>query len=607
MALLKQILAPTDFSRNSAQAVNYACDLAKQSDARVHLLHVVRRDIDQRNVVERLERIGAMVDARAELSLETVKQVTNGQPASVITRYAQENEIDLVVMGTHGRSGLAHLAMGSVAETVLRDATCPVLVLGPRDGETATLHRAAQVLINATSEGILESIEDGRTRLYRRLVDDLRIPSTSAILLFDELEDRQWMKYEDGKWFAVEGIESVETLDEPDPFVPDFSTDSPAIDLIKRAKRLRATDIHIDPAHNEKHRLRLRIDGQLKEYCKLHGDVAIHLINQLKTLANVDIADPFRPKEAHLRLPIALADLEIRLTSIPVAGGQAIALRLFDPEKISLELGALGFSESALDSIRHMMKRNEGLVLVTGPTGSGKTTTVYSMLQSLGDEQQNIVSVEDPVEFSVPFVRQMNVDLKHDISMTSGLKTILRMDPDVVFVGEIRDLETAAIGVQAANSGKYIFSTMHTRDVASTITALRDLNIDNRSLSAILSGIINQRMVRRLCKQCKNAYDSTPEERFKFEALGLEVPDQLYEPIGCNSCRGTGFHGRIGIFEVANVTKELASAIFDNQSASEIEQMLRSSGTVSLEWDALAKAASGVISFKEAIGVRWLA
>ena len=604
MAFLKQILAPTDFSRNSAQAINYACDLAKQSNARLHLLHIARREIDQRDQVERLERIGAMVDARAELLLDTVKQVASGQPASVIIQYARDNEIDLVAMGTHGRSGLAHLTMGSVAETVLRDAPCPVLVLGPRDGETASLGRAVQVLVDATSEGIHESFEDGRTRLHRRLVDELRIPATTAIILFDELEDRQCLKYENGKWTTIEGAEIV---DEPEPFAPDFSTDSPAIELIKRAKRLRATDIHIDPADNEKHLMRLRIDGQLKEYCKLHGDVATHLINQLKTLANVDIADPFRPKEANLRLPTALADLEIRLTSIPVAGGQAVALRLFDPEKIGLSLEALGFSESSLQSVRQIIQRNDGLVLVTGPTGSGKTTTVYSMLQSLGGEQQNIVSIEDPVEYGVPFVRQMNVDLKHDISMTSGLKTILRMDPDVIFVGEIRDLETAAIAVQAASSGKYIFSTMHTRDVASTITALRDRNTDNRSLSANLSGIINQRIVRRLCEHCKNAHATTPAESAKFEALGLQVPDQLFEPVGCTSCRGTGFHGRIGIFEVANVTKELAKAILEDQSADELTQLLRSSGTASLEWDALTKAASGLIGFNEAIGIRWLA
>ncbi len=604
MALLTQILVPTDFSRNSAQAINYACDLAKQSKARLHLLHVVGRDFDKRDQVNRLERIGAMVDARAELSLDTVKQVIGGQPANVIVEYSQDNEIDLVVMGTHGRSGLAHLTMGSVAEHVLREAPCPVLVLGPRDGETASLSRAATVLEASISEGIDESMEDGRSRMHQRLVGELRIPATTAILLFDELEDRQWLRYENGKWHADQ---SIDLRNESEAFVPDFSASSPAIELVKRARRLSATDVHIDPTDNEQHLVRLRIDGQLSEYCKLHGDVALHLVNQLKTLANVDIADPFRPQEANLRLPEVLGDLEIRLTTAPVAGGQAVALRLFDPEKIGLSLDVLGFSEHALMSVEEVMHRNDGLVLVTGPTGSGKTTTVYSMLQSVSGERQNIVSIEDPVEFSVPFVRQMTVDTKHGITLTTGLKTILRMDPDVVFVGEIRDPETAAIGMQAASSGKYIFSTMHTRDVASTITALLDMHVDKRSLASNLSGVINQRMARRLCTHCKKACSPTSGESEKFAASGLDVPDQLFKPMGCNNCRGTGFHGRIGIFEVGKITEDLRQAIFEERSARDLQELLRTNGSVKLECDALMKVASGLIGFNEAIGIRWFA
>lgn len=604
MALLKQILAPTDFSPNSSQAINYACDLAKQSNARLHLVHAIGNgSVANRDEVERLERIGSMVDARAELSVETVKEVVSGNPAQVIRKYAMDNEIDMVVMGTRGRTGLAHLAMGSVAKHVLRAAPCPVLVIGPHDGETVSLGRAAQVLATARSVESNETFEEGRTRMHQQLTDELRIPTTSAMLLFDELQDRKWLRYENGKWIVAE---ESETAQESDSFVPDFATDSAAMELIKRAKRLSATDLHIDPAEHEKHLVRLRIDGQLKSYCKLHGDVAVHLINQLKTLAGVDISDPFRPKEAHLRLPSEFADMGIRMTTIPVAGGQAVSLRLFDTGKISLPMDNLGFSESALESVEKMIEFGEGLVLIAGPSGSGITTTVYSMLQSLSGDKNNIVSIEDPVEYAVSFVRQVSVDVRHEITFTDGLKAILRMDPDIVFIGEIRNADTAAIGMQAANSGKYIFSTMHTRDVASTITALRDMNIDDRTLSTNLTGIVNQRLVRRLCEHCKQPNATTPEQAERFTSLELEVPDQLFEPVGCSDCYGTGFHGRVGVFEVGNITPELRNAIHSGQSESEIERQLRSSGVASLESDALAKSATGMISFEEAIGIRWL-
>lgn len=602
MAFIKQILAPTDFSRNSSHAINYACDLAKQSNARLHLLHIVSKGATSREIVERLERIGAMVDARAELALDTVKEIQPGNPSAVISQYASDQEIDLIVMGTHGRTGLSHLTMGSVAEHIVREAPCPVLVLGPRDGESASLKRAAEVLMGQKFDE-LESLEDGRTRMHLALVDELRIPATTAILLIDELEDRQWLKYEHGKWVLDQDSEPWQADEE---FVPDFSTDSPAIDLIKRANRLSATDLHIDPAEDDKHRVRFRVDGQLREYCKLHGDVAVHLINQLKTLAAVDIADPFNPQESHLRLPTELANLDIRLTTIPVAGGTAVALRLFDQGKIRLPLDTLGFSESALATVHEMRQRYEGLVLISGPTGSGKTTTVYSLLQSVGGVEKNIVSIEDPVEYAVPFIRQMNVDPKHGISMKGGLQIMLRMDPDVVFVGEIRDPETAQMGMRAASSGKYIFSTMHTRDIASTIEALREMQIENRTLASHLAGIINQRLVRRLCAHCKRPADVTPQQRARYESVDMACPDQLYEPVGCSSCRGDGFHGRVGIFEVSKLSTELREAISRDLPAVDIERELRRSGSASLEQDALAKAADGLISFDEAIGSRWL-
>ncbi len=614
MPLLKQILVPTDFSQNSSHAISYACDLAKQANSRLHLVHVLQ-DVSGNltAAADRLARIGMTAGGRVGAATET--HVIAGAPAAVITEYAQQHEIDLVVMSTHGRTGLAHLTMGSVAERVLRKAQCPVLVIGPRDSENVSIAKAAAVLAELVGAGLAGEIETGRGRMLNQLVEQLRIPATTAILMLDELEERDWLRYvrpgigsasgsnSGGSWVTVEGADLAE---DSAPFVPNFYSESPAIELLQRAKKMRATDIHIDPFNKDEYRIRFRIDGGLREYCRVQNSLAVQTINRFKTLGAVDTADPFHAQESRLRLPEQFADWDVRLTAIPVAGGQAIALRLLDANAIALPLDYLGFSDDAMATVVNVLKTGEGLVLITGPTGSGKTTTVYSMLQSLDGSRLNIVSIEDPVEFAVSFARQMNVDLKHGVTMSDGLRTILRMDPDVIFVGEIRDFEAAQIGMRAASSGKYVFSTMHTRDVAGTLTALRELQIDNHSLATNVSGIINQRLVRRLCQACRSPQAVAPAEQVRFTQVGIEVPEVLFRPVGCPVCNGTGFYGRIGIFEVTALFPELRAAIVNGDSAAAIQSLLRNSGVVSLERDALSKAAAGVIGFDEAVGIRWL-
>jgi type II secretory ATPase GspE/PulE/Tfp pilus assembly ATPase PilB-like protein len=368
---------------------------------------------------------------------------------------------------------------------------------------------------------------------------------------------------------------------------------------------LRATDIHIDAVGSE-YSVRFRIDGRLQRYCQLDGDVAAHLIQQFKTLARLDIADPFHPQEGRLRMPPELAHLEVRITMSPVAGGEAVALRIFDRESVFRPLDRLGLSKWSLAVIDGITQRGEGLVLVTGPTGSGKTTTVYSMLEALGNGERNIVSIEDPVEFPASFIRQMEVDERHGVTMTSGLRTLLRMDPDVMFLGEIRDTEAAEIAMRAASSGKYVFSTLHTRDVASTVTALRDMGIDARSLAENLTGIVSQRLVRRLCLECRQATSVNDEKRVLLEGYRIECPAQWFRAVGCSACRGTGYRGRIGIFEVVLVDEELLREIARGAAEHELREYIRRLGTRDLQSDALTKVCDGITSFDEAIKMCWV-
>jgi type II secretory ATPase GspE/PulE/Tfp pilus assembly ATPase PilB-like protein len=364
--------------------------------------------------------------------------------------------------------------------------------------------------------------------------------------------------------------------------------------------------VHVDPVSGGEYLVRMRVDGKLERYCTLSRNVAEHLVNRLKILAHLDIADPFRPKEGRLILPPSLAELEVRMTTVPVADGEAVALRVFAKDSIFFNLEELGFSADSLERVVEMVQRGEGLVLVTGPTGSGKSTTVYSILHSLTRDEQVIVSIEDPVEFSVPFVRQMSVDPRHGTSMVEGLRTILRMDPDAIFVGEIRDPDAADIAMRAASSGRYVLSTLHTRDVASTVTSLRDLGVTDRSISANLTGAVNQRLQRRLCPECRTPVEPNDDQKRTFEQHQVAVPEYVFTRKGCPACRETGYHGRVGVFETALINDDVKAAIAAGRPEFDIQQLLTESGMRLLMTDALQKAADGITDFEEAIQVHWL-
>ncbi len=546
---MQKILVPIDFSSFGDTALALAINMPESEAAELHLLHVNHsgnlalesaKTINDRNR-QAVNQLHQCLTPQIELARSIHREVREGLPHVEICKYALEHDIDLIVMGTRGRGGVTHMILGSVAERVLRQAPCPVLVMRP----AATAEQAIDV---AGADGTMLRMEE-------------------------------------------------EAL-------PNKTT--PAIDLIQRAVAVRATDIHLDPTSGDNYLVRFRIDGRLEPYCDLDQDTADHLTHQFKNLANLDIADPFHPQEGRLRLPEVLADLEVRLTAAPVAGGQAVALRLFDREQVLRPLSQLGLDEESYAQVNRMLQREEGLILVTGPTGSGKTTTVYSMLQTLRDFQQNIVSVEDPVEFEAPFIRQMAIDPRHGISLSSGLRTMLRMDPDILFLGEIRDPEAADITMRAASSGKYVFSTLHTRDVASTVTTLRDLQLDDRSLAGNLSGIINQRLVRCICSSCRQMRPITSEISDQFRAMQLEPPTQLAIPQGCAECRETGYRGRIGVFEIVILDNTLREAIEQGASQHELREIMRSNGVKSLECDALVKVREGTTTYQEAQQIRWL-
>lgn len=610
---IERILVPTDFSECGNSAIEKACGLAEKCHAKLYLLHVGRPVLEETDEKGRLrvelEKLNTLVSAKSELSLETVKDVVVGGAAQSITRYAKEHDVDMIVMGTHGRSGLAHLALGSVAERVLRTAPCPVMVVRPEsEATTEMLTMAASALSRKFGDSLQGTWDETTAQFSDTLQTSLDVPKTTADRLIETLQRREWIQWtiadseSIGQWriSIAKGI-----FESPPPLSTNYA-DSPALDLIDRAQRLRATDIHIDPGIGPESSVRLRIDGRLEHYCQLDENVAEHLINRLKMLARLDISDPFHPKEGRLALPTSMSNLEVRITTAPVASGEAVALRIFSRENIFFpldKLGLAGQSEETMDDILH---RQEGLLLVTGPTGAGKSSTVYSILQSLSTDDQNVVSIEDPVEFAAPFVRQMGVDLRHDITMTTGLRTILRMDPDIIFVGEIRDALAAEIAMRAASSGKYVLSTLHARNVASSITALRDLGVADRSIAGNLMGVVNQRLVRRLCSSCKRPVGVSDEMKQIFEENEIAIPNTIFERNGCDVCRNTGYLGRIGLFESAVFTDQIEEIVAAGLPEHEIDRMIKENGIVSLQVDGYQKVADGIVDFQETQSVHWL-
>jgi len=618
MFRVKNILVPCDFSPCSDSAVQRASDLAMTFDARLHLLHVEpppgllgQATLEPDRVLHAGQQLEQQLEPHVVVKLPVERAVVSGAAHRAICDYAREHDIDLIVMGTHGRTGLAHVTLGSVAERVLRGAPCPVLVVRP-DQDLNLPNQARRTLSEEFGASLAGEFGDTRATLVGRLMRILNITDQAAGSLIETLQAEQSLIWEEAGQQVLSqprmGVWQIKPTAAALQGVPEYFPKEkavPAIDLIQRAMALRATDIHIDPSGGE-YQVRLRIDGHLERYCKLQHEIADHLIQQYKTFARLDIADPFHPQEGRLRLPSDVTNVDARITTSPVASGESVALRLFERESVFRTLDRLGLTEKSLAAIDQILQRGEGLVLVTGPTGSGKTTTVYSMLQTLSGGDKNIVSIEDPVEFPAHFIRQMEVDQRHGLTMTSGLRTLLRMDPDIVFLGEIRDAEAAEIGMRAASSGKCVFSTLHTRDVASTVTAILDLGIDRRSLAGNLTGIISQRLLRRLCPQCRRSVILRDKDRAGLDQFGLDPPSQLFDSVGCPACRGTGYRGRVGVFEVALADAELVQLISQGATEHEVREQIRRSATPDLNADALSKVAAGLTSLDEARKMTWV-
>ena len=372
--------------------------------------------------------------------------------------------------------------------------------------------------------------------------------------------------------------------------------------LIFRAANQRASDIHIEPFENNL-KVRFRVDGVLHDVDEEDKFFQAAILSRIKVMANLNIAEKRLPQDGRIGIRIAGQDVDIRVSTVPTRYGERIVMRLLDKSKVLLDLNTIGLSQTNIDILQKLIRKSHGIVLVTGPTGSGKTTTLYSCLSEINSADKNILTVEDPVEYEIPGIGQMQVNPKIDFTFASGLRSILRQDPDVIMVGEIRDLETVTIAIQASLTGHLVFSTLHTNDAPGAVTRLLDMGVEPFLISSSVLAIMAQRLVRQLCKECRQPTTITAEQCRELGLPPEDVGKRIYtaNPGGCPSCQFNGYKGRTGIHEMLMIDDGVRAKIMQRANASEIRQSAE--GFITLRADGAQKVLEGVTTVDELVRV----
>ena len=406
----------------------------------------------------------------------------------------------------------------------------------------------------------------------------------------------------------VEGIDEDRGPDDGDTDVNhlrDMAFEAPVVRLvnllIENAITAEASDIHIEPFEDTL-RIRYRIDGILYDQEAPPRRLQAAVTSRIKIMAEMNIAERRLPQDGRIRVNLHGSRVDIRVSTIPTVHGESIVMRLLQRSSVFLPLEKLGFPAETLKRFDSLIKRPHGIILVTGPTGSGKTTTLYAALDKINSPDRKIITVEDPVEYQLKGVNQIAVKPKIGLTFATGLRHIVRQDPDVILVGEIRDLETAEIAIQASLTGHLVFSTLHTNDAPAAITRLQDMGVEPYLVASVLEAVLAQRLVRRICPACR-APDAP--SRADLDALGVVAPDnaQLFRGKGCDDCRGTGYRGRMGIYELFPITEDARSLMLRRAAARDLRQHAIASGMVTLRLDGWRRACEGMTTVEEVLRV----
>jgi general secretion pathway protein E len=373
--------------------------------------------------------------------------------------------------------------------------------------------------------------------------------------------------------------------------------------IIQRAVEGRASDIHIEPFEDQL-KVRYRVDGVLQEVEAPPARSTAAVISRIKIMAKLNIAERRLPQDGRIPLRVQGKELDLRVSTVPTLYGESVVMRLLDKASVRFDFDALGFDGQPRDRFNEILDMPHGIILVTGPTGSGKSTTLYTALSKINTPERKIITVEDPVEYQLAGINQIQVKPQIGMTFAGALRAIVRQDPDVIMVGEMRDLETAHIAVQSALTGHLVLSTLHTNNAAGGVTRLLDMGVEDYLLTSTVNGIIGQRLVRRLCTHCREPYRPLPELVQELGEPAVSAPEvRLFKSVGCDACSGTGFHGRLVIAEVMLMSDPLRQAVMRHATTGEIQRVGQSEGMLTMYQDGLRKAMAGLTTLEEVIRV----
>jgi len=370
--------------------------------------------------------------------------------------------------------------------------------------------------------------------------------------------------------------------------------------LILQAIRSRASDIHITP-QKDKLYIRYRVDGVLMDKTTLNMQIHDALLSRLKIISNMNIAERRRPQDGQYTVSVDGKNIDIRVACASTVYGEMAVLRILRKSASLLELTDLGFFPDIMKRYQQLLKLPFGMILLGGPTGSGKTTTLYASLNQLNSKERNIMTIEDPVEYHLPGINQFQVNPRADVSFANSLRAFMRLDPDIILVGEIRDTETAKIATQAALTGHLVFSSVHANDAVGILFRMQDLGVESYLICSSLAGTVAQRIVRRICPHCREAYEPPPEELTAYREEMDELPDKFYRGIGCNLCGGTGYMGQCGVYELLTLTEAVKHLFLENATAVEIHKQAVRDGMETLKHDAMHKVKEGITTIPEVL------
>jgi general secretion pathway protein E len=403
----------------------------------------------------------------------------------------------------------------------------------------------------------------------------------------------------------IGGIEFLREEEEDVGHLKDLASEAPIIRLVNmlitRAVEGRASDIHIEPFEDEL-KVRYRIDGVLHDIESTPQRLQAAIVSRIKIMAKLNIAERRLPQDGRIRLKVGASEIDLRVSTIPILHGESVVMRILRKEGIVIDLDTLGFPPDTRTLFEQLIRKPNGIFLVTGPTGSGKTTTLYGALDKINSPDKKIITVEDPVEYQLKGVNQIQVKAQIGLNFANTLRHIVRQDPDIIMIGEIRDLETAEMAIQSALTGHLVFSTLHTNDAPSAITRLLDMGVENFLLSSTVRGILAQRLVRVICPVCKKV-DSSVADLEELKLFGIDSALTLYNGKGCEHCSFTGYYGRSGIFELLVVDDDIRKLILKNADSNQIRRAAKENGMRTLLEDGAEKIKAGVTTLSEILRV----